>query len=541
MKSIARLLIIIVLAALVASACGAEKPADKGGYVLTTALQGGKLVFVGVGSDIEGVVNPELKVQPGESVTVTLINGEGAEHDIFFPDVDAKTARVSGQGNSAAVTFTAPSRAGAFKYLDSVPGHAEAGMLGWLVVGDAEIPAESPVSSSGSDMGMDHEAGAIVEPTGVTVEYHLESALQDGKMIYLGVGGEVDGQVNPDLKANPGDTVKLTLTSGEGAQHNFVIDEFNAKSEDVIGAGSSVTLEFMPDRDGTFAYYCSIPGHRQAGMEGKFIVGTGEAAPSASAEYTSTGGSAAAPAPVAAGPADPNAVDITRDPTDLPPSVGARGPENVRLDLETVELTGKLADGTTYTYWTFNGLVPGPMIRVRVGDTVEVHLKNNMSTTMTHSMDFHAVTGPGGGAVATQTQPGQETILHIQGTQRGPVRLSLRHPHGRRPHRQRHVRSDPGRAGRRPARRGPRVLCDAGRVVHRPALRFDRPAEQRYHQTAGREPRVLRLQRRRHGPDHGRPFAQGQCRRDRAHLLRRGRAQLRLLLPRHRRDLRPGL
>jgi nitrite reductase (NO-forming) len=91
--------------------------------------------------------------------------------------------------------------------------------------------------------------------------------------------------------------------------------------------------------------------------------------------------------------------------------VGARGPENVRLDLETVEVSGKLADGTTYTYWTFNGKVPGPMIRVRVGDTVEVHLKNNVSSTMNHSVDFHAVTGPGGGAVATQTQPGQETTF----------------------------------------------------------------------------------------------------------------------------------
>ncbi len=232
-------------------------------------------------------------------------------------------------------------------------------------------------------------------------------------MVFLGMGGDVDGKVNPDLKANPGDTVKITLTSGEGAQHNIFFEAFNAKSDDVIGQGNSVTLEFMPDREGTFAYYCTIPGHRQAGMEGKFIVGSGTATasqPQQGASYT--GGSQPAAAPVAAaGPADPNAVDITRDPTDLPAPIGARGPQNVRIDLETVEVVGKLADGTTYLYWTFNGKVPGPMFRVRVGDTVEVHLKNNMSSTMNHSVDFHAVTGPGGGAVATQTQPGQETIF----------------------------------------------------------------------------------------------------------------------------------
>ena len=123
-------------------------------------------------------------------------------------------------------------------------------------------------------------------------------------------------------------------------------------------------------------------------------------------------GSAAEMSPMPApSPADANAVDITRDPAEIPSPIGNRGPENIRVDLETMEVSGKLADGTTYTYWTFGGQVPGPFIRVRVGDTVEVHLKNAMGSTMTHSVDFHAVTGPGGGAVATQTKPGEETMF----------------------------------------------------------------------------------------------------------------------------------
>ena len=47
------------------------------------------------------------------------------------------------------------------------------------------------------------------------------------------------------------------------------------------------------------------------------------------------------------------------------------------LDLVAKEVSGLLADGTTYTYFTFNGTVPGPFLRVRVGDTVELHLKND--------------------------------------------------------------------------------------------------------------------------------------------------------------------
>jgi nitrite reductase (NO-forming) len=107
-------------------------------------------------------------------------------------------------------------------------------------------------------------------------------------------------------------------------------------------------------------------------------------------------------------PADPAAVDIVRDPTDLPAPIGNRGPQTVSFDLETEELSGKLASGTTFRYWTFNGKVPGPFLRVRVGDTVEIHLKNASNSTMSHSIDLHAVTGPGGGSAVTQVPPGGE-------------------------------------------------------------------------------------------------------------------------------------
>lgn len=100
-------------------------------------------------------------------------------------------------------------------------------------------------------------------------------------------------------------------------------------------------------------------------------------------------------------------VDIVRDPTDLPPPVGDRGPRRVKVNLTAIEVTGKLNDGATYHYWTFNGKVPGPFIRVRVGDIVDVHLTNDPNSMMMHNVDFHAVTGPGGGAKATESGPGE--------------------------------------------------------------------------------------------------------------------------------------
>ena len=87
--------------------------------------------------------------------------------------------------------------------------------------------------------------------------------------------------------------------------------------------------------------------------------------------------------------------NINRAPSKQPASpIGSRGPRRVKVDLETIKVIGNLADGATYGYWTFNQKVPGPFIRVQVGDTVEVHLKNHDDSVMMHNVDFHAVTGP---------------------------------------------------------------------------------------------------------------------------------------------------
>jgi nitrite reductase (NO-forming) len=236
----------------------------------------------------------------------------------------------------------------------------------------------------------------VIQTTGKIVDYTLVSAISGSGMIFVGKAGAIDGQTNPDLKAGVGDTVRVTLNSGEGAMHNIRFDGVDKTSDKVTGKGNQVVLEFTAGADGTYAYYCDIPGHRQAGMQGKFIVGSGVGPPIAAATTSKpmSAGMASSSAPVM-GLADPNAADIVRDPTDLPAPVGSREPTSLRVDLETVEVSGKLADRTTYTYWTFNGKVQGPFIRVRLGDTVEVHLKNSAGSSITHSVGFHAVTGPG--------------------------------------------------------------------------------------------------------------------------------------------------
>ena len=87
--------------------------------------------------------------------------------------------------------------------------------------------------------------------------------------------------------------------------------------------------------------------------------------------------------------------------------VGDRAATTVRYTIEAKEVTALLDDGISYEFWTFGGTIPGPMLRVRQGDTVEITLKNAPDSKAHHSIDLHAVTGPGGGARATDVAPGE--------------------------------------------------------------------------------------------------------------------------------------
>ena len=103
----------------------------------------------------------------------------------------------------------------------------------------------------------------------------------------------------------------------------------------------------------------------------------------------------------------PREVDSIRRGDDLPAPLAASGPRHHVVNLETTEVIGQLEDGTSYTYWTYNDRVPGPFIRVRLGDTVEVNLHNPSVSRESHNVDFHAASGPEGGAAATNVDPGE--------------------------------------------------------------------------------------------------------------------------------------
>ncbi len=102
---------------------------------------------------------------------------------------------------------------------------------------------------------------------------------------------------------------------------------------------------------------------------------------------------------------------LLTDAPDVPPPITRTHATKVKVDLETIEKTMRLADGVDYTFWTFGGSVPGRFMRVREGDMVEFTLRNHPGSTVPHNIDLHAVTGPGGGAAVSMAMPGSSTTF----------------------------------------------------------------------------------------------------------------------------------
>ena len=149
-------------------------------------------------------------------------------------------------------------------------------------------------------------------------------------------------------------------------------------------AGQTATGETTIPAAGT-TFKCSIPGHAEAGMTGKVNVGPANAADGTTASMP---GMSMAPSggqqPGASSP-DPYApAPVEFDPP--APAVLSGTVHDINMPIVDKDIT--VAQGFVVHAWTFGGQVPGPTIRVHLGDTVRVRLTN--TTQMSHSIDFHA-------------------------------------------------------------------------------------------------------------------------------------------------------
>jgi nitrite reductase (NO-forming) len=104
--------------------------------------------------------------------------------------------------------------------------------------------------------------------------YVLRTGRSDGRMFFVGDGGAIQGQPNPDLSAAPGESIEIVLINGDGMSHDLEVAGLGAKSALLMGIGKTVrlTVTLPEDAAGAYAYFCTVAGHRQAGMEGRIVV-----------------------------------------------------------------------------------------------------------------------------------------------------------------------------------------------------------------------------------------------------------------------------
>lgn len=168
---------------------------------------------------------------------------------------------------------------------------------------------------------------------------------------------------------------EFSLRNTGGVLHDITFAD-GTKVDAAPGATASGTVTIPADG---LTFICSIPGHAQAGMKGTVTVEGAASAPS--------GDSDGGPPPTATVAADPNAAAYT--PFDATAPALLPG-ETHDIDLVMTERQMTVAPGFAQAVWTFGGTVPGPVIRVKVGDTIRVHLKNPLENKLSHSIDFHA-------------------------------------------------------------------------------------------------------------------------------------------------------
>ena len=111
-------------------------------------------------------------------------------------------------------------------------------------------------------------------PVTAEVEFTLQTIAENGKLLFIGMGGEIDGIVNPDLLVPRGAVVRIVLINGDSMPHDLFLPDFNTKTDYVkkIGEQTEIVFEVNDMQPGSYVYYCTVPGHRRAGQEGKLIV-----------------------------------------------------------------------------------------------------------------------------------------------------------------------------------------------------------------------------------------------------------------------------
>ncbi|MGI8475895.1 MAG: cupredoxin domain-containing protein [Thermomicrobiales bacterium] len=205
----------------------------------------------------------EVTTPAGKDVAVTLANKGAGPHNFNIDALNIHSGDYE-PGKKGTVTVNAP--AGTYEYYCNIPGHKEAGMVGKLIVtADSAGGAPSTAATPGSPAAAASAATPGAATTSVAAAPAPASSSAPVSLSMVDIAFEPT-----ELTIAAGTDVVVNVVNEGAATHNFNIDALNIHSGDyAAGQKGTVTINAPA---GTYEYYCSQPGHKEAGMVGKLIV-----------------------------------------------------------------------------------------------------------------------------------------------------------------------------------------------------------------------------------------------------------------------------
>jgi plastocyanin len=205
---------------------------------------------------------PQFTVSPGTVITVE--NTGFVQHDFVIDEfVGEPLVGPLNGGESGTWTVPADAALGDYIFYCSLPGHRQGGMEGTMTIGEASAapPADggeaSPAAEATPAAGEQPPAGGEAPPAAAgPITVHTLDTLKFDP---------------PQITASPGTVI--TVENAGFVQHDFVIDELSALVGPLNNGESGEWTVPADAAPGDYVYYCSIPGHRQAGMEGTLTIG----------------------------------------------------------------------------------------------------------------------------------------------------------------------------------------------------------------------------------------------------------------------------
>ena len=353
-----------------ALACLPLPPAVRGVTGLSAALAGAYF-FVAAGQAIRARRKGDTSAAPPSTVTLTKAataggakTGAAKNTNAAMPTGSAKAAQTA----AAAPTATAQS-AGA---TGAAQTPDRRGALAGLVTAAVAVVAGASASSTQTPGGL------MGLGTGLGSGQGSASAGGSGQVVNANITISGMSFVPSSVDVPVGATLRLTLKNTGTEVHDLVLATGQTTGRLAVGESKTITVNNVRE---PIAGWCSVAGHRAMGMVFDVKVAGVSSNTSHSGHQHSASSQSAQ-------------VDLNWQPPSYFKAHDARAPRPQapgtvhRHTLRVSEITAQVGAGVTQKRMTYNGGVPGPVLRGQVGDHFEITLVND--GTMSHSIDFHA-------------------------------------------------------------------------------------------------------------------------------------------------------